>query len=124
AKYRVSNREEGEYGIPPIKAVPILAYYLSSAQNDVEHGWMQSNFPYFYNSPLVYKRDWVDLYSQILNDYVKGLIPSGSAAASFLNKDYYFMRYGEYTIDMQYVLPGGFRGSSYQYDFKNNNRFR
>jgi|SRR5690606_22074929 len=81
-KYRVKNREEGDYGIPLKKAVPILAYFLSSAQNDVEHGWMQSNFPYFYNLPLVYKQDWVDLHSQILNDYVKGLIPSGSTAES------------------------------------------
>lgn len=123
-KYRIKNRGELDYGVPPKKAVPILAYYLSSAQNDVDHGWMKSNFPYFYNLPLTYKQDWVDLRSQILNDYVDGLIPSGSAAASFLGKDFYFMRYGKYTVDMQYVLPGGIKGSSYQYDFKNNNKFR
>ena len=123
-KYKIENREEKEYGVPPKRAVPILAYYLSSAQNDVNQGWMKSNFPYFYNLPLLYKQDWVDLHSQILNDYVDGLILRGSEAASFLDKDFYFMRYGKYTINMQYILPGGVKGSSYQYDFKNNNKFR
>ncbi|WP_335966834.1 hypothetical protein [Galbibacter sp. PAP.153] len=122
--YRVENREEDGYGMPPRKAVPVLAYYLSSAQNNVEHAWMQTNFPYFYNLPLIYKKDWVDLRSQILNDYVDGLVPKGSSAAAFLDKDFYFMRYGKYTIDMQYVLPGGGKGTGYRYGFKNNNRFR
>src|SRR5690606_34752386 len=121
-KYKIENRKEKEYGVPPKRAVPILAYYLSSAQNDVNQDWMKSNFPYFYNLPLLYKQDWVDLQSQILNDYVDGLIPRGSEAASFLDKDFYFMRYGKYTIIMQYILPGGVKGSSYQYDFKNNNK--
>ncbi|MCX2681998.1 hypothetical protein OOZ15_18750 [Galbibacter sp. EGI 63066] len=123
-KYTVKNREENEYGMPPKKAVPILAHYLTSAEYETNLAWMRNNFPYFYNLPLIYKKDWVDLHSQIINDYVDGKITRSHPAYSFLDKDYYFMRYGKYTVNMQYMLPGGIRGTSIQYDFKNNNRFR
>ncbi|WP_417443572.1 hypothetical protein [Joostella sp.] len=119
-KYRLKNREESEYGTPPSRAVPILSHYLTSVQYGTDQGWKLTNFPYFYNLPLVYKQDWVDLRSQVLNDKVNGNIQS----FSFLDEDYYFIRYGKYTINMQYVLPGDIQGTSIEYDFKNNNRFR
>ncbi|UNY99051.1 hypothetical protein MQE36_01575 [Zhouia spongiae] len=122
--YKIITREEAQYGIPPKKAVPIVAHYLTSVQYNVNQNWLLRNFPYYYNLPLIYKQDWTDLRSQILNDWIDGNVSPSGTALQFLDADYLFMRYGNYTVNMQYILPGGIKGTSHEYEFKNENRFR
>lgn len=101
-----------------------MSSYLTSVEYGVNSNWLLKTFPYYYNLPLLYKKDWVDLRSQILNDYVKGLILPSNPVIEIIDADFLIMRFGNYTIDLQYELPGGIRGSSEEYEFKNNNRFR
>lgn len=122
--FYLTDREATVYGIPPKKAVPIIAYYLKSLRQGKNHGWLLSYFPYFYNLPMIYKSDWKDLYDQIMNAYVENEISKDSPAYDFLGTDFKFMRYGKYSIDMQYILPGGIKGTDSQYDFKNELKFR
>jgi hypothetical protein len=122
--YYITNRDTKDLGIIPAKAIPLNAYYMTSIENDVNHAWTKSNFPFKYNLPLVYKEDWIDLNNQIVNDYINGLVSSTSIAKRFMNSDYLFMKYGYYDVLMKYNLPGGKKATEYTYKFKNNNNFR
>ncbi|MCD9611937.1 hypothetical protein [Tenacibaculum maritimum] len=73
---------------------------------------------------LLYKKDWVDLQSQIANDYAKGIIRGENLILNFLDKSYLFMRYGYYKEKLFYTLPGNIKGSNVEYKFKNPNDFR
>jgi len=123
-QYTFENRSGQTLGIPPKYALPILSTYLSNLEYEVNEKMLRTNFPFRYNLGLVFKADWVDMQSQILNDYVDGLIPKGSSLLNFLDKDYLFMRYGFYKTTLRYKLPGGIDGTSATYKFKNPNRFR
>lgn len=122
--YSIINRDMEEYGIPPVKALPILSTYLTNLEYEVNETMLRTNFPYRYNLGLLYKQDWIDLQSQIVNDYINGLISNGNPVLDFLDEDYLFMRFGFYKIKLQYVLPGGVDRTSIEYKFKNPNKFR
>lgn len=123
-KYRFEYREDIILGAPPKYALPILSSYLSNLEYEVNDQRLRTTFPFYYNLGLVYKEDWMDMQSQIVNDYVDGLISNGSPILNFLDADYLFMRYGFYKIKLSYILPGGRRSTSAVYNFKNPNNFR
>ncbi|WP_421498032.1 hypothetical protein [Flavobacterium columnare] len=122
--YTLRNRDTNELGLPPAKALPISAYYLTSLENDTNAQWLKSNFPFKYNLPLLYKSDWMDLRDQVVNDYVNGTITSTSLAYQFLSKEYTFMRFGFYEVNLKYRLPGDKKTTEYTYKFKNSNQVR
>ncbi|HFG0578632.1 hypothetical protein [Flavobacterium psychrophilum] len=122
--YTITHRDTDELGLPPAKALPLSTYYLTSLESNINPSWLKSNFPFKYNLPLLYKQDWVDLRDQVVNDYVSGTITSNSLAYQFLNKEFTFMRYGFYEVDLKYRLPGNKKTTTYIYKFKNNNQIR
>ena len=122
--YTVTNRDTNEFGLPPAKALPLSTYYLASVESESNPTWLKSNFPFKYNLPLVYKQDWVDLRNQVVNDYVSGTLSNTSLAYQFLNKEYTFMRFGFYEVDLKYRLPGNKKTTTFVYKFKNNNQIR
>jgi len=123
-QYVFDNRDGQTLGTPPKYALPIISTYLSNLKYEVNEKILRTTFPFRYNLGIIYKADWVDMQSQILNDYVDGLIPKGSSLLNFLDKDYLFMRYGFYKTTLRYKLPGGIDGTSATYKFKNPNKFR
>ncbi len=122
--YTFENRKVQLLGTPPKYAMPILSSYLTNLEYEVNDKTLRTTFPFRYNLGEAYKADWLDMQSQILNDYVDGLIPKGSSLLNFLDDDYLFMRYGFYETKLSYTLPGGIEGSNSTYKFKNPNRFR
>jgi hypothetical protein len=122
--YIITNRDTNEFGLPPAKALPLSTYYLASLESESNPTWLKSNFPFKYNLPLVYKQDWVDLRNQVVNDYVSGTLSNTSLAYQFLNKEYTFMRFGFYEVDLKYRLPGNKKTTTFVYKFKNNNQIR
>ena len=122
--YTITHRDTDEFGLPPSKALPLSTYYLTSLESNINSSWLKSNFPFKYNLPLLYKQDWVDLRDQVVNDYVSGTITNNSLAYQFLNKEFTFMRYGFYEVDLKYRLPGNKKTTTYIYKFKNNNQIR
>jgi hypothetical protein len=123
-KYTFKNRQSQTLGVPPKYALPLQSNYLTNLEYEVNEQMLRTTFPFRYNVGLVYKQDWVDLQSQIVNDYIDGLISNGSTLLNFLDAEYLFMRYGFYNTTVQYTVPGGINGTSAIYKFKNPNKFR
>jgi hypothetical protein len=117
-KYKITNRDSEEYGVPPVRALPINTSYLSSKELNTNKDWTRTSFPYKYDLPLSYKEDWVDLQSQIANDYVKNPYLSENIT-QFLDENYKFIRQGTYKIRLKYRLPGGIDGSQATINYKN-----
>ncbi|MEC3908201.1 hypothetical protein VOI54_14315 [Tamlana sp. 2201CG12-4] len=123
-QYVFEHRDGTILGTPPKYALPILSNYINSLEYQVNENMLRTIFPFRYNLGLAYKEDWVDIQSQIVNDQVDGLIPSGSSVLNFLDENYLFMRYGFYKTTLRYKLPGGIAGTTATYKFKNPNDFR
>ncbi|WP_103068654.1 hypothetical protein [Aquimarina sediminis] len=123
-KYQITRREIEILGVPPRKALPIGSDYITSLENDVNRNLIETNFPYRYNLPRIYKEDFVDLRDQVYSDFTQGLINGQHAAMSLTKAQYYFMRYGKYKIKLNYILPGGIKGTEAKIDFKNTLKFR
>ncbi len=113
------RRDPTILGYKPKKALPILTSYLTSLENNVDLEWRATRFPFRYNLPVEYYIDYLDVRDRVMNDYAAGLIPSNSPFLSIIGEDYKFMRTGKYTIKLQYYLPGGVKGTSANYKYKN-----
>ena len=66
-RYTFDNREVDLLGAPPKYALPIISRYLSNLEYEVGMSMLKTTFPYRYNLGLIYKKDWVDMHSQIVN---------------------------------------------------------
>ncbi|GAA4274597.1 hypothetical protein U6A24_16620 [Aquimarina gracilis] len=117
-RYSLTRNAE-PYGYIPKKALAISSYYLSALENDTHSNWRATRFPFRYNLPYVYFKDFLDIRDRVNNDYARGLIASGAPELSILSEDYKFMLYGKYRVNVQYILPGNIRGTSSGYTFKN-----
>ncbi|CAA0203089.1 hypothetical protein [Tenacibaculum maritimum] len=122
--YTIKNRDTRILGTPPKFALPLLNNYITSLEHEVNDNMLQTTFPFRYNLGLLYKKDWVDLQSQIANDYADGIIRGENPILNFLDRSYLFMRYGYYKAKLFYTLPGNIKGSNVEYKFKNPNNFR
>ncbi len=123
-RYSFQNRDENTLGAPPKYALPISSEYLTNLEYEVNENMLRTTFPFRYNLGLAYKSDWVDMQSQIVNDYVDGHITDDDPVLNFLDRHYLFMRYGFYKTTLSYKLPGNINGTSTTYKFKNPNNFR
>ncbi|TSE05631.1 hypothetical protein [Aquimarina algiphila] len=118
SRYSIS-RDASEYGYTPKRALPILSNYITSLENNVDLNWRATRFPFRYNLPDIYFIDYLDVRDRVINDYANGLISSGSQELSIISEEYKFMLYGKYNIKLQYNLPGGIKGTSANYKYKN-----
>jgi hypothetical protein len=114
--FRIKARSEEEYGVPPVKALPVMGTYLSQIENNLFTGLVQQRFPYYYNLPQIYKTDFSDLRMQIVNAY---LGTNNPAYVKFLTGTFPFISPGYYKIRLQYVMPGGVKGTSAGFEYYN-----
>jgi hypothetical protein len=114
---RIKNRKTDEYGVPPAKALPLMTTYLNRIESGEFSGLVTKNFPYYYNLPEVYKTDFIDLQSQVVNSYLGN--SSNPAYKRFAAGYFPFILPGYYKIKLQYVLPGGTQGTSSTFDYYN-----
>jgi hypothetical protein len=113
---RVKRNNVAEIGVPPVKALPVRTDYLNRIEQGQYGDLAKQRFPYYYNLPSVYKEDFIDLQHQVINTLMgKG----GAAYDRFLKGAFPFISSEYYKIVMQYVLPGGLKGSSAVFDFYN-----
>ncbi len=122
--YHIVSRKTKLLGIPPRRALPIESDYLTSLENNTNTNIIQTHFPYMYNLPRVYKEDFIDLRDQAYRDLTSGKITIQHPIMKLAQADYFFMRYGKYEVKLQYILPGGIKGSSSKVDYKNPLKFR
>ena len=117
-KYAITRNTE-PYGYVPKRALPISSYYLSALENGTHSEWRATRFPFSYNLPYMYFRDFLDVRDRVNNDYAIGMIPSGASELSILSEDYKFMLFGKYRVYIKYILPGNISGTSTIYTYKN-----
>lgn len=118
-KYTISKREVSQWGMVPKKAISINNYYLTSIQNGHFTQGVENYFPYEYDLALAYKKDFVDVFSQISNDIAKGVILATHPAYQFLGHTFPSLRKGDYRIKLRYTLPGGKQTNEATQLFKN-----
>ncbi|MDR0891521.1 MAG: hypothetical protein LBN24_02805 [Mediterranea sp.] len=115
-RFRVTRTDVDSIGVPPVKALPLRSDYLSEIEAGNYRGITTTLFPYHYNLPAVYSQDFTDLQSQVVN----ALLGKGGAMYDrFLLGTYPFILPGKYTIRMQYVMPGGIKGTETTFDYEN-----
>jgi hypothetical protein len=116
-RFRVTRSDADSIGVPPVKALPLRNDYLNGLQSNDYSGLTTRLFPYYYNLPSVYQQDFVDLQNQIVNALL------GTSTSSFYDRFllgvYPMIPAGRYTIRLQYVMPGGVKGTQAKFDYKN-----
>lgn len=116
-RFRLSSREEDLYGVPPVKALPLMGKYLSELESGRKTGFVTQRFPYYYNLPAVYKSDFLDIQNQVINTYLNDT--SQPSLRKFLNASFPFISAGSYRVGLQYVMPGGVKGTTAAFEYKN-----
>ena len=116
-QFRVKNRDENELGIPPAKALPIMTTYLNKLEAGQYTGFVTTRFPYYYNLPQVYKEDFVNLQHQVVNSQLGAT--SNPAYTRFVVGRFPFISPGAYRIKLDYVMPGGVKGTSAMFEYEN-----
>ncbi len=112
----ITNRDVADYGVPPAKAIPVNAEYLTQVENGIFYGKAKEVFPYIYNLPWVYKMDFIDLRGQITNRYLNN--PPWNVVQFFTGR-YPFIPYGYYKIMLEYRLPGESKGTQVPFEYFN-----
>ncbi|MDR2125343.1 MAG: hypothetical protein LBP63_00760 [Prevotellaceae bacterium] len=114
---RIANRDVNIFGVPPSKALPIMTDYLNEIENNNFYGLATKRFPYYYNLPQIYKFDFINLQSQVINAYLNNT--SNPAYQRFINATYPFISPGNYRINLKYNMPGGITGTSSTFSYRN-----
>jgi hypothetical protein len=114
---RVKNRDENIFGIPPVKDLPLMTSYLSQMEANQTNGFVTKHFPFYYNLPQAYKSDFTDLQNQVVNSNLQNT--SKPSFQKFLKNGFPFISSGNYKIKMQYVMPGGEKGTTATFEYEN-----
>jgi len=116
------DRDIEELGFPPKKAIPVLAWYPTRLEEDINYYRLRKRIPYRYHLPYYYKQDFKEIQYKIVNAYVgkeSSYTKEKETYDYIINGVFPAIRPGFYNVNMQYVLPGEVNGSSTVLKFKN-----
>ncbi|MDR2037829.1 MAG: hypothetical protein LBQ60_07895 [Bacteroidales bacterium] len=114
---RITHREPlEELGVPPAKALYVLNSYLTEIEYDNFSNFAKRYFPYIYNLPQAYREDFLDLENQAVNRYI---YQPSLKLLTLVRETYPFVLYGDYQIQLQYMLPGEVKGTKAYFDYHN-----
>ncbi|QEC44688.1 hypothetical protein [Pseudobacter ginsenosidimutans] len=117
----VSDRDTAEYGLIPLRALPVSPGYLWMIENgNYADPQVTQWLPYVYDLPSYYKSDFHDVQNQLVNRYLG--TPLQKDYEKIINGYYPFIRQGIYSVNYQFVLPGGAKGSSFTVPYRNDLR--
>ena len=108
---RITNREPGLLGVPPVKAVYIRQNPGPNAmltEDDIINGSGNNTVTsaaFIYNLTHYYELDYIDLQRQVANKYVSSGT-SNNRLVYLLTTPFPRIRYGYYDVELQYMLPG------------------
>lgn len=115
----ISARDTAVYGLTPVRALTIAGSYLSMiTQENYSNSEVLDYLPYVYDLPRVYKSDFLDLQSQIVNKYLG--TRQQADYKKFIEGYFPFITNGDYEVDYRYVLPDGKIGSSFKVKYRKN----
>jgi hypothetical protein len=109
----ITKRDVAEYGAPPAKAITLYNGYLNMVIANTYNAALSQTFPFIYNLPYYYSKDYVELFNKAVNylyndpssSYKEQLMP-------LLTGHFLFIRQGEYPVKFAYRLPGNRQGAT------------
>lgn len=111
---RLQYRNDSEVGVPPVRSVFVYQPYVDSyLKNEAITNF---DFPYSYETSIVYERDFRDLQGLVINNKSK---VNNAVYQRFINGRLPFLKKGKYKTTLQYVLPNGVSTSSMDFYFNN-----
>ncbi|NDV70047.1 hypothetical protein D0T66_14175 [Dysgonomonas sp. 25] len=113
---KVKRENVDEIGLPPVKALPVRGDYLTRIEQGEYNGLTTRRFPYYYNLPSVYKEDFIDLQHQVINNLMGR---GGESYNRFVIATFPFISSENYRIRLQYMMPGGIKGTNTTFDYYN-----
>lgn len=120
-KFRL-DRNVTTLGVPPKKSIDVLSWYQSYLKNDPTNSSLKQSFAYRYNLPFQYKEDFIELRYKIVDDYYKNPSSYATTLSKFdyiINGTFPYIKSGDYTTKMTYILPGGIVRSSTKFIYVN-----
>ena len=113
------DRDTSILGNIPKKAMTIFNWYQTNLENEVDDIFLKARLPFRYNLPKYYAQDYYDIRTKIVNEYLgdteryKDEIEhySNVITSNFPS----IIKAEDYSIKMQYTLPGGQEGTSIDY---------
>ncbi|HEY1199671.1 MAG TPA: hypothetical protein VGE79_01760, partial [Niastella sp.] len=114
----ISKRDTAELGFVPVRSLPVsLAYQSLVSQGNFTDPVVTGYLPYLYDLPRIYKQDFLDLQSQVVNRYLG--TPQQKNYEWLINGYYPIMKQGYYKVNYQFIIPGGIKGSSHIVQYYN-----
>lgn len=115
-KVRIMNRDTAALGFYPARAVPVMSFYLQAVQQEDASTFLTDRMPWSYDLSGIYHRDFIDLQASIVNMFLG--TAQQSQYAYIIMHSFPAIRYGNYTVKYQYVMPGGKKGSSAKFSYQ------
>ncbi|PVX44441.1 hypothetical protein C8C85_0175 [Flavobacterium sp. 103] len=107
------DRDTNSLGVPPIRAVEVLAWYQDYIINSPSSFMLKEYLPFRYNLPFYYKTDFKDLRYKVANKYINSSNQTMIQKYDYLiNGEFPYIKQGTYKIKLNYILPGGQAGTS------------
>ncbi|OQP49763.1 hypothetical protein A4H97_28140 [Niastella yeongjuensis] len=107
----IAERDTTLLGLVPVRALPVsLSYQSLIQQGNFTDRQVTGYLPYVYDLPRIYKQDFQDLQTQVVDRYLG--TPQQKQYEWLINGYFPIMRKGNYKVNYQFVIPGGIKGSS------------
>lgn len=111
---RLRHREESEIGVPPVRSVFVYQPYVDSYLKN--NSITQFDFPYSYETAIIYERDFRDLQGLVVNNRSR---VDAATYQRFANGRLPFFKKGRCKTVLEYRLPNGQNTSSTDFYFNN-----
>lgn len=116
------SRDVSDLDIPPKRALDLISWYPTYLQNNPNHSLLNVRFPFRYNLPYYYNKDFKEIQYKLINGYL-----SNTPNQDFHIEDYHniingvfpFIPKGTYKVRVKYMLPGNINGSSAIFKYEN-----
>ncbi len=116
------DRDINDLGLPPKKGVDILTWYPSYLEHNPNFLLLKTRLPYRYYLPYYYKQDFIDIQYKIVNTYLKNPSEFSTQIQKYkyiISGTFPAIYSGDYKVKLQYVMPGGIKGSSAIFNYNN-----
>jgi hypothetical protein len=112
---RITNRDTTTLGFYPARAISVMSFYLQAAEQGDASTFLTNRLPWSYDMAGIYHRDFIDLQAQIVNTFLG--TAQQNRYANIIMESFPAIRYGNYTVKYQYIMPGGKLGSSAKFAY-------
>lgn len=114
------DRDENVWGIPPVKAILPLGWYVSLLNNNqLQQSLLKTRFPFAYSQAVTFYQDFNQLRSKIAQQYLNSSI-GNNTVNRFLGNTFPIIKQGSYPVNFRYVFPDGTFGTSKILNYINN----